>query len=89
MENKPDEIEKLQKKINAKILCLELVDDDDELNDAKKLYTNFIVESMKYGGKINKINESIKIYEKALSNTKDIQSKKVLANKIVELKNQI
>jgi hypothetical protein len=86
----PEIIESIKYKLDKKINSLEILaeDGDEEAKQALNLYKKFKVETFRYGGKVAKVDKSISLYKKALQQTNNNQTKRLLEKKISELENQ-
>ena len=85
----PQETNSVNEKLNQKINSLELIaDDDEEMNEALNTLKEFRAESYKHGGRINRINDSIRICQEAIKKTENKQIQRELSKKISELEKQ-
>ena len=69
--------QEIEQKIKAKIINLQLLDDDNEARESIKLLKSFLLDCVQQGKKINKLELKESIYEDALRNSNSPQSRKL------------
>lgn len=77
--------QEIENKVRQKIETLELLDDDDDAIEAKKLLVKFLHDCDKYSKKVDKLQLKESIYETALVNTKNEQNRSLILQKLAEI----
>ena len=77
--------QEIEQKIKAKIINLQLLDDDNEARESIKLLKSFLLDCVQQGKKINKLEIKEAIYEDALRNSNSPQSRKLILQKLEDI----
>jgi hypothetical protein len=79
----------IQMKMSKKLVGLEILgEEDEESKKSAEIIKRFLRESFSHGGKIHKLHNKEKIYEKALMNSRNKFDKIYFAKKLTQLDEQ-
>jgi hypothetical protein len=77
--------QEIEQKIKAKIINLQLLDDDNEARESINLLQAFLKDCVQQGKKINKLELKESIYEDALRNTNSTHTREFILKKLQDI----